>query len=340
MKKTIRRILKWIGVILIIVIVISFLIWGYFNLPVKEKEERASIGTTFSYIYAEGLGLNWQETFIATLDDLQIKKIRIPVYWDRVETEEGVYDFSKVDWQIQEAAKRNAEIVLAIGQKVPRWPECHIPKWALTSDQKRKEAVVKFVGKVVERYKNEKVIKFWQVENEPFLNFGICPVIDPDLIDREIAQVRSKDSSRKIIVTDSGELSLWVQAAKRADVFGTTMYLDIWSTKFGYYEYPIGPRFFWVKKWLIDFFAKQKNSVVIELQAEPWMAGWVLNFSVEDQLKHMNPALLRENIGFAKKASFSEIYLWGTEWWYWMKVKNNHPEIWEEARILLDENKR
>jgi len=336
MKRIIRKILKWIGLFLAIFLVVGFLFWGYFNLPVEQGRQDVSLGTTFSYIYAEGLGLDWKETFIATLDDLKIKKIRIPVYWDRVEMKEGEFDFSEVDWQLQEASKRDAEIVLALGQKVPRWPECHIPKWIGENDQKRKEALVSFVGTVVDRYKNEEVIKYWQVENEPFLNFGICPPADPNLIDREISQVRSKDSTRKIIMTDSGELSLWVQAAKRADVFGTTMYLDIWSEKMGYYEYPIGPRFFWFKKWLIDIFAKQENAIVIELQAEPWMAGWVLNFPVEDQLRHMNPELLRENVNFAKKVGFPEVYLWGTEWWYYMKVKKDHPEIWEEAKVLFN----
>ena len=65
------------------------------------------------------------------------------------------------------------------------------------------------------------------------------------------------------------------------------------------------------------------------------MDGWVLHFPVEDQLEHMNSKLLSENVSFAKKVGFPEIYFWGTEWWYWMKVKQNHPEIWEEAKNLI-----
>ena len=340
MKKLIIKILKRLALTLLIIIGLIVLIMIYFNFPVKKERQNVSIGTTFSYTYAEGLGLDWKETFIATLDDLEIKKIRIPVYWDRIEKAEGIYDFSIVDWQLQEAAKRNAEVVLAIGQKVPRWPECHIPKWIGDDDKLRKERVVNFVGVAVERYKNNDVIKYWQVENEPFLTFGICPPADAALVDREIAEVRSIDPTRKIIVTDSGELSLWFKAAKRADVFGTTMYLNIWSNKLGYYEYPIGPRFFHFKKWLINIFAKQENAIVIELQAEPWVNGWVAAAPVELQLQHMNPEILRHNISFAKKGDFPEIYLWGTEWWYYMKVKHNHPEIWDEARKLLDENQR
>ena len=326
------------GIIAASLIVIALLFFGYINLPVKKSDSKAELGVTFSNSYARDLGLDWKETFIAMLDDLQIKKIRIPVYWNSVEKEEGKFDFADLDWQLQEATKRNAEVVLAVGQKVPRWPECFIPDWAAGNDQKRKEALVNFVGTVVERYKNEKVIKYWQVENEPFLTFGICPKIDPSLVDREISQVRSIDATRKIIVTDSGELSLWLQAAKRADIFGTTMYLNIWSIRFGYYKYPIGPRFFWIKKWLIKTFAKQEQSVVIELQAEPWMAGWVLAYPADEQLKRMNADTLEENINFAKEAGFSEVYLWGVEWWYWLKTTQNHPELWEKAKLLHNIN--
>ena len=30
-----------------------------------------------------------------------------------------------------------------------------------------------------------------------------------------------------------------------------------------------------------------------------------------------------------------EFYLWGAEWWYWMKEKQNKPEIWDEAKKLF-----
>jgi len=29
------------------------------------------------------------------------------------------------------------------------------------------------------------------------------------------------------------------------------------------------------------------------------------------------------------------IYLWGSEWWYWLKEKQNDPKIWEEAKNLI-----
>ena len=191
---------------------------------------------------------------------------------------------------------------------------------------------------IVNRYKNNPEIKYWQVENEPFLKFGVCPQIDPDLLDSEIKTVREKDSSRKIIITDSGELSLWLQAAKRADVFGTTMYRTIFKEGFGYYTYPIGPRFFRFKYGLIKLLANQPNAVVIELQGEPWIAGFTTNQPLEEQFKSMNSERLKENVSFAKKVGFPEIYLWGAEWWYWLKVKQNYPDVWNTAKELFSQN--
>ena len=105
--KKILKIAAWvIGIIVIFVVI--FL--AYANFPTDKKNENAQLGVTFSHRYAQDIGLNWKETFVAVLDDLKIKKIRIPVYWDLVESEKGEYDFSDVDWQLSEAAKRNAEI--------------------------------------------------------------------------------------------------------------------------------------------------------------------------------------------------------------------------------------
>src|SRR5665647_2108102 len=134
----IKKILKIIAWTLVSLIALLALLFGYFNLPINKGNEAAQLGVTFSYRYAQDIGLNWQETFTAILDDLKIKKIRIPIYWDLTEPKDGTYDFSAVDWQLQEAAKRNADIILVVGQKVPRWPECAIPEWAKESDQKRK----------------------------------------------------------------------------------------------------------------------------------------------------------------------------------------------------------
>jgi hypothetical protein len=333
-----KKIFKIFLVVLSSAITVAILLLVYFNLPVKNVETKAELGVTFSARYAKDIGLDPKETYLAILDDLKARRIRVPVYWDLVEPEEGKYDFSDVEWQLNEAQKRNAEIVLTIGQKVPRWPECFIPEWANTDDAKRKESLVKFVGSAVNHFKDYPAIKYWQIENEPFLDFGICPAADSSLLDKEIEAARNTDNTRKIIVSDSGELSLWIQAAKRADIFGTTMYREVVNKRLGAWKYPIGPNFFKFKRMLIEIFARQKNAIVIELQGEPWLNGWTTGFPLNEQLVSMNEVKLRDNVQFAKNTGFSQIYMWGVEWWYWAKTQKNYPNVWDEAKKIFEEN--
>lgn len=326
----------FVAVSLIISLIIG--IFVYFNLPVKATNGDAKLGVTYSARYAKDIGLDWKENYLAILDDLKIKKIRIPVYWDLIEPKEGEYDFNDLDWQLNEARQRNAEIILTIGQKVPRWPECFIPAWTKNDPEKKNPALLRMVNTVVERYKNNPEVKYWQVENEPFLDFGICPVPDADLLGSEIALVRNIDPSRKVIITDSGELSLWYKAASYADVFGTTMYRTIWKEGFGYFDYPIGPRFFQAKLGLVNLINNKNEAIVVELQAEPWINGWTTSGALSEQFKSMNAQKLQENVEFARKVGFPEIYLWGAEWWYWLKTTQNHPELWDTAKNLFAQN--
>lgn len=332
-----KKIGKALGILVLIIIALVIGLLIYFNLPVSKMNNDAQLGVSFSAYYAKSIGLDWREAYAAVLDDLEAKKIRVPVYWNLAEPEKDIYNFSDLDWQIAEARKRNAEIILVVGQKVPRWPECFIPAWAQNDNEKKKSELLKFIFTVVERYKSEPAVKYWQVENEPFLDFGICPPLDVELLDAEIALVRNIDPRRKIIVTDSGELSLWYQSASRADIFGTTMYRTIWKKGLGYFNYPIGPRFFQFKHLINKIFAGQNNIIVVELQGEPWIAGWTTDCALSEQFKSMNAEKLRDNVEFAKKTGFPEIYLWGAEWWYWLKTTQNHPELWDEAKILFNQ---
>ncbi|MDX9913211.1 MAG: C39 family peptidase [Candidatus Moranbacteria bacterium] len=333
----IKKILKIILIIFLSIVAVAVLVFTILNLPAKDKFERANLGVTFSSRYSSDIGLDWKANYVAMLDDLGVRKVRIPVYWDLVETEKNKYNFDDIDWQLAEAKKRNTEIILTIGQKVPRWPECFVPKW-VADDEERKAELVEFLKIVVKRYQGNSEIKYWQIENEPFLKFGVCPELDEDLLDREIKIVKQMDGTRQIIVTDSGELSTWLPAASRADVFGTTMYRNVYKEGWGYYVYPIGPRFFLIKKWVIDKFADQENAIVIELQGEPWVKGWTVHQPLEEQFKSMNEKKLVENVIYAKKSGFDTIYIWGVEWWYWLKTSQNNPILWDTAKNLFEDN--
>ena len=143
-----------------------------------------------------------------------------------------------------------------------------------------------------------------------------------------------KLDNRPIIITDSGELSLWVRAAKRADIFGTTMYRYVWSEWLGAHKYPIPPAFFRAKERITRFFVGQeKLFVVIELQGEPWQHLQIYEITTDEQIKNMPFDNFKGIIDYAIETGFSEYYLWGAEWW-WSLKQNGHPEYWDYVKNL------
>lgn len=292
-------------------------------------------GVTFSSLQTKELGLQWKEVYLATLDELNVKKIRLPVYWDEIEKKQGQYDFADLDWKMFEAQKRDAKIILAIGQRVPRWPECHRPAWEESATYETQKADLRrFLELTVLRYKNNPALEIWQVENEPFLNiFGNCPVGDKKLLDEEIALVRKIDPKHKVMVTDSGELSFWFKTAKKGDYFGTSVYRSV-ETFLGQlsYKYIIPPLFYRAKAWLVGKPIEQ--IFVSELQAEPWTRQPMTKTSVKVQEKSFNLQSLNDNIAFSRNLGFPRVYLWGVEWWYWKKLQGDNS-YWTTAQALF-----
>ena len=173
-------------------------------------------GIAYSRIFSEQMGLDWRENYLAIVNDLRPEYLRLPVYWQDIEPEPGKFTWDYYDWMIDQAEKNKIKIILVIGRKTPRWPECNLPDWVNKKDlESQKDPVLNEISQIVERYKNRPILYAWQVENEPFLNFGECPLMGGDFLDQEIARVRQLDPNHPIVVTDSGELSYWVQTAKR-----------------------------------------------------------------------------------------------------------------------------
>lgn len=306
---------------------IIFILWllSFFSPRTTFKH----IGTTFSSEQAQALGLSPEETLDAILGDLGMRHIRLSAYWKDVEPEQDKYSFRELDWQLELARKYNAEVILGVGRKLPRWPECHDPQWLFELVKADRLAEQReYVSQVVERYRGSKEIVMWEIENEPFLPYGHCPEYDRQFIDEEIAVVHELDPTRPILVTDSGELSVWVLAAKRGDVFGTTMYRTVYNRYFGQFEYPIPPWFFRSKQTLTRWITQSPQMIIIELQGEPWDSEPYATLSLERQYNTMSPEMFKNTFEYAERTGFDTVYTWGAEWWYSLKLKG-HPEIWE-----------
>lgn len=185
------------------------------------------------------------------------------------------------------------------------------------------------------RYRDRQAIEYWQVENEPFFPFGKCPPLDKDFLQQEIDLVKSLDPNHPVIITESGEWSPWIFAAQYGDLGGTTLYRTVWVEELGiYFTYPLPPVFYARKAFLIK---KLFNKRVIcgELQAEPWRPKLLYDVPLKEQKKTMNLSQFKKNIDYAKKTGLDTFYLWGAEWWYWLKQKKNQPQIWNQAKQLF-----
>jgi len=332
--------MKFILLIIVSVLVIGLIILAclaiYFSTG-KAPEKQISYGVTFSQYFSEQMGLDWQETYKAILDDLGVKKLRIISYWPKVEPVKGQYSFEDLDWQIEQAGQRGVEVILIMGRKVPRWPECHIPDWARElSESEQQERILVLIEQIVGHYKDKEAIKVWQIENEPFLlSFGECPKLSEEFLDREINLVRELDD-RPILLTASGELSSWTKPAKKADIFGTTLYRWVWSDVFQrHIQYPIKPVFYHKRAQLTKLLTGVEKMIIVELQAETWNKKMPYETPLDQQLAIMNIDRFKQVIEYTQQTGFDQAYLWGAEWWYWLKTQQNYDAIWQEAKTLF-----
>jgi hypothetical protein len=227
---------------------------------------------------------------------------------------------------------------LVIGMKTPRWPECHLPEWVKPLNrEEQEERILKMIEKIVLRYRDSETIYSWQIENEPFFPFGDCPWLHSrEFLRKEADLVRELDfKKRPVIISDSGEWSIWFRAARIGDVVGVTMYRKVWFSQMSFYvTYPIPPVFYYRRAQLVKNFYN-KEVTCVEFQAEPWGPKLLYDSPIEEQEKTMNLEQFRKNVEYAKKTGLDTFYFWGSEWWYWMKEKQNKDEIWNEVKKIF-----
>ncbi len=307
----------------------------YESLPVPRAVD-ISWGVTFSELMADKLEIDSADTIRAIIHDLKPSGIRLVAYWKRIETVRGIYDFRSLDMQMNICREAGMPVILAIGHRVPRWPECHRPDWADPNKD-----LQRYIGVLVRRYKGYNNLVYWQVENEPFLNFGECPPADKGLLINEVDLVHSLDPGRQILMTDGGEFGDWYRASSLADIFGTTLYRKVYNRILGHLTYPLTPEFYPLKQDVVKFFSGKKDQkfIVIELGAEPWTYRHIYEMPPEEQVASFTIDELDENIRYTLRARFDTCYLWGAEWWYYLKIKHHNDSYWAYVKKLMEKDK-
>ncbi|MFZ1249706.1 MAG: beta-galactosidase [Candidatus Saccharimonadales bacterium] len=298
------------------------------------------MGVTFIPQYAQYLGVDPQETLGAILNDLGVRQFRLVSYWNTIETSPGVYDFSQLDWQFREIERVGGHVSLAMGLRQPRWPECHAPSFYDTKQPRSawQPQLERYMQAVIERYKHSPALQSYQLENEYFNHFGECYNFDRERLREELALIHKLDRNHPIIISRSNNYAGYALREPLADINGISLYRRVWDAAVTkrYISYPF-PSWHYASLAGVQKLLKGQESVIHELQAEPWPSHGkdIVSTSIAEQNKTFDAARLRSTVAFAKQTGIRQIDLWGAEYWYYRAKVLRDPSVWNEAKIIF-----
>lgn len=293
-------------------------------------------GVSFSVKYANEMGIHPKACLRAIHKDLNVKLLRLMSYWDIHEPAPGEYDFKELDWQFEMAKKYGAKVSLAIGLRQPRWPESHWPEWAkLMTQEQWKDRLYQYINVVVVRYKNHPSLISWQLENEALLKtFGQDGNFDRHRLQAELRMVKTADKKHPVIMTLSDSWGLPFRKPA-PDMYAMSLYRRVHGN--GKYHFSHrSPKFYKTRGKLISVLTG-KPVFIHELQTEPWGPTATVALTLEEQNITMNAELLKQNVKFALNTGLLPVYLWGAEWWYWLKTEHGKTELWNTAREIFSD---
>ena len=138
---------------------------------------------------------------LARMKEMNFSTIRIFVPWDRIESKEGVLDFSKQDYIMELAVKHDIGVLLNVGGVFKSLQGVYPPRWLVRNysvtppwkdpcipahhsgtklsvcldDPIYREKAFDFIGKVVRRYSEHPATLGWMLSNEPGISPCYCP---------------------------------------------------------------------------------------------------------------------------------------------------------------------
>lgn len=305
----------------------------------SERSKPLEQGVSFIPDYAQSLGLDPQNTMDA-LNGIGVRHYRLVSYWSDAEQTQGHYDFSQLDWQFEKAEHANAKIILTLGLRQPRWPECHMPDWAraLPPEQWHAE-LADYMTAVVNRYKDSPALESYQLENEYFLKgFGICEQIAGSMtrerLVNEYDMVKKLDPAHPVIVGRSNNALGYPLGQPQPDEFSISVYKRVWDANVSkrYLEYPWPA---WYYGWLAGSqkILTGKDMMIGELQAEAWPPNHqsIQETPLAEQNKSMSAERLADRFQYGRATGMRQIYLWGAEYWYYRMVVLHDPSLWKVA---------
>lgn len=329
----------WHKLLTVLVIIVLLLVGGMYGIAqwyIHTERGSQQLGVSFIPDYAASLGVDPQDTMDALLG-IGVKQFRLVSYWSDMEQTPGKYDFSQLDWQFKKAEAAHAKILLTLGLRQPRWPECHIPDWAAKEPMSRwQPQLEQFMKAVVQRYQHSPSLQAYQLENEYFLKgFGNCTDFSRSRLVSEYNLVKKLDPHHKVIVGRSNNALGFPVGQPQPDEFSISVYKRVWDANVThrYFEYP-QPAWFYAFLAGTQKIFNHKDMIVGELQAEAWPPNGqtIQNTSLAEQNKSFNAKRFKDRIEYGRATGMPQIYLWGAEYWYYRLVKLHDPSLWSVAK--------
>jgi hypothetical protein len=281
-----------------------------------------------------------------------IRLVRLSVQWDEVEPEEGRFDFSVIEAQLDAVRAAGATANVSIGMKAQRHPEFYIPAWALEGVELRewmdlssvpvlRERALRMVATVAAHLAGRPEIDSWTAENEGYIashrahhyHLGRAYVA-------EVAEtIRRADPQGRPVAINHAQHYVydrrWRDALADADVLAQSMYPRRNGSVLGRPVVDIMQL-----GWLMPNYAYQarearkagKQFWVTELQAEPWTDGDARLISPERPSRNLSPETMLKNVAYARRTGAERIYLWGAEWWLYQEHRFGDGRWLEAAR--------
>jgi hypothetical protein len=328
------------------------------------------VGASFSPQRAQALGLDYQVAFQRLLA-MRFRLIRLSAYWSEIDAS----GYGDLDWLMSQAQRAHQPVVLSVGMKGLGWPEFFVPDSLLPAGgipeghdvaevDDLRQAALAFVDETVRRYRDNRALYAWQVENEPFNRAG--PErwwIDPGFVREEMDGVRLLDHhDRPLILNSFSHFNLLFDQASNRDgldltqllgfggdtavkdslgllAHGDVMGLDVYTA--------IGYRFLGVdhlsradsdwpdrlEKLRQTAQRRGRQAWITEAQAEPWEASP----DTYSDPRSTSPAQIRSLFQDLKEAGFNTILLWGSEYWLWRSGQGDQRWI-DTVQRILNEN--
>jgi len=311
------------------------------------------IGTSFARWRAEGRGLDYRAAFERILA-MRFGMIRLSASW--LEIEQSRYEH--LDWLFAAAEHARQPLLLTIGMKALGWPEFYLPEGLNPNDPAVQRRAMVHVGEVARRYRDNRALVAWQIENEPFNRSGPNAWWLPRaLVRAEAETVRALDRDRPLVMTtfahfDAGldrtssrhqstwkrRLGLAIPAERevlsllhRGDILGLDVYPAIgWVDPGGLAQLASAApdQLATVARWQRIAREQGKRVWVTEAQAEPWEGR-----PPEGDPVSVKAAAIGELVTRLAAIKVETILLWGSEYWLW---RADHGDSrWVDAVSLV-----